>query len=162
MPNSIPSPSFSSRRATQYFFKHILLDAVVQYVQSCTSTILGMNNTSNSFVWPQKRLNKKTPPYVLRHVNSTSQRLSSNSVRRIATLSTALANNFLPPSVHSSSMLKDSHTGSETQYQSAGTTLSPPALKNGLLRKIMVSILSNIKLSSVLDICQYPVIKNDW
>lgn len=77
-------------------------------------------------------------------------------------LSTALANNFLPPSVHSSSMFKDSHTGSETQYQSAGTTLSPPALKNGLLRKIMVSILSDIKLSSVLDICQYQVIKNDW
>lgn len=81
---------------------------------------------------------------------------------RMATLSTALANNFLSPSVHSPSMFKDSHTGSETQYQSAGTTLSPPALKNGLLRKIMVSILSDIKLSSVLDMCQYPVIKNDW
>lgn len=80
----------------------------------------------------------------------------------MTTLSTALANNFLPPSVHSSSMFKDSHTGSETQYQSAGTTLSPTALKNGLLRKIMVSILSDIKLSSVLDICQYQVIKNDW
>lgn len=63
MPSSIQSPSFSSRRASQYFLKHTLLDAVTQYIQSCTLTILGMNNKSDSFALPQKRLNnKKTPP----------------------------------------------------------------------------------------------------
>lgn len=74
----------------------------------------------------------------------------------MATLSIAPASNFLPSSVPSHTTFKDrSHTESETEYQSAGTTLSPPALKNGLLRKIMVIIHSDIKLSSVLDMCQY-------
>lgn len=63
MPNSIQSPSFFSRRASQYFFKHIFLNAVTWYVQSCTSTTLGMNNKSDSFAVPQKTLNiKKTHP----------------------------------------------------------------------------------------------------
>lgn len=69
----------------------------------------------------------------------------------MATLSRAIASNFLPPSVHSLTLRVQgqSHTGSETQYQSAATTLHPPTLKKGLLRKIILTILSDTKLSSV-------------